>query len=87
MVLRIFGEYSEANLELSDRICTGLQLINFIQDINRDSKLNRIYMPVDELNKFRVSEKDILNGESTEELIKMIKFQCERSKNIINSGK
>ena len=87
MVLRIFGEYNDANLELSDQICTGLQLINFIQDINRDSKLGRIYMPIDELSKFGVIEEDILYGKSNQELIKLIKFQCERSKDIINSGK
>tara|TARA_S200000501_G_scaffold279453_1_gene263487 strand:+ start:1154 stop:2005 length:852 start_codon:yes stop_codon:yes gene_type:complete len=87
MVLRIFGEYSNNNLKLSNQICTGLQLINFIQDINRDSKLNRIYMPIDELKKFGANEKDILNEKPTEELINLIKFQCERSKNIINNGK
>ena len=87
LVLRIFGEYSNTNLLLSDQICTGLQLINFLQDINRDSKLNRIYIPIDELSKFGVSEEDILCGKSNQEIIKMIKFQCERSKNIINSGK
>lgn len=87
LVLRIFGEYSNTNSWLSDQICTGLQLINFLQDINRDSKLNRIYIPADELSKFGVSEEDILFGKSNQELINMIKFQCERSKNIINSGK
>ena len=87
MVLRIFGECNDANLILSNQICTGLQLINFIQDINRDSKLDRIYVPLDELNKFGVNEEDILSENSTEEFIEMIKFQCKRSKNIINSGK
>ena len=87
MVLRIFDEFNDANLLLSDRICTGLQLINFIQDINRDSKFNRIYIPTNELEKFGVNEEDILNGISTEGLIQMIKFQCKRSKDIINSGK
>ncbi len=87
MVLRIFDEFNDANLLLSDRICTGLQLINFIQDINRDSKFNRIYIPTNELEKFGVNEEDILNGISTEGLIQMIKFQCKRSKDIINNGK
>ena len=87
MVLKIFGEFNTANSELSDKICTGLQLINFIQDINRDSKFGRIYMPLDELKKFGAKEEDIFNEKLTEELIRMIKFQCERSKDIINSGK
>ncbi|MFL2642672.1 MAG: squalene/phytoene synthase family protein [Dehalococcoidia bacterium] len=87
IVLKIFGEFSDDNLKLSDRICTGLQLINFIQDISRDSKFNRIYMPIDDMKKFGTNEKDILNKNPTEELINMIKFQCERSRDMINSGK
>ena len=60
IVLKIFGEFNTNNSELSDRICTGLQLINFIQDINRDSKFNRIYMPIEDIKKFGANEKDIL---------------------------
>ena len=87
IVLKIFGEFNTNNSELSDRICTGLQLINFIQDINRDSEFNRIYMPIEDMKKFGANEKDILNGKQSEELIQMIKFQCEKAKEIINSGK
>ena len=33
LVLKIFGDFNETNLRLSNYICTGLQLLNFIQDI------------------------------------------------------
>ena len=52
LVLKIFGDLNQTNLKFSDEICTGLQLINFIQDINRDSKLGRIYMPQEDIERF-----------------------------------
>tara|TARA_B100000941_G_scaffold283500_1_gene253096 strand:- start:987 stop:1841 length:855 start_codon:yes stop_codon:yes gene_type:complete len=87
LVLKIFGDFNETNLELSNNICTGLQLINFIQDIKRDSTLGRIYIPIDDLKKLKINENDILENKSTFAIRELIKMQCERSYEIINSGK
>ena len=87
LVLKIFGDFNETNLELSNNICTGLQLINFIQDIKRDSTLGRIYIPIDDLKKLKINENDILENKSTFAIRELIKMQCERSYKIINSGK
>ncbi len=87
LVLKIFGDFNETNLELSNKICTGLQLINFIQDIKRDSTLGRIYIPIDDLKKLKINENDILENKSTFAIRELIKMQCERSYEIINSGK
>ena len=87
LVLKIFGDFNETNLELSNNICTGLQLINFIQDIKRDSRLGRIYIPIDDLKKLKINENDILENKSTFAIRELIKMQCERSYEIINSGK
>ncbi len=87
LVLRIFGDFNQSNLTLSNNICTGLQLINFIQDIYRDSKLGRIYLPMEDLNKYSIDEKDILNNKTSSEMNELVKMQCERSHKIINNGK
>ena len=87
LVLKIFGDFNETNLKLSNYICTGLQLINFIQDIRRDSKMGRIYMPIEDLKKFQIDENDILENKSTLAMRQLVKMQCERSYEIINSGK
>ena len=87
LVLKIFGDFNETNLKLSNYICTGLQLINFIQDIRRDSNLGRIYMPIEDLKKFEIDEKDILENKSTFKLRELVKMQCDRSYEIINNGK
>ena len=87
LVLKIFGDFKESNLKFSNYICTGLQLKNFIQDMRRDSKLGRIYIPLDDLKKFQIDENDILENKSTLAMRQLVKMQCERSYEIINSGK
>jgi len=49
------------NCLLSDKICTGLQLINFWQDIESDLQLrNRCYLPLDEMQVLQITPEDIL---------------------------
>jgi squalene synthase HpnC len=45
LILRVFNLYNDKTAYLSDNICTGLQLVNFWQDLSRDINNNRIYMP------------------------------------------
>jgi squalene synthase HpnC len=58
LVLNVFG-YDEVKNEklftLSDKICTGLQLANFWQDVSLDLKINRIYLPKDLIESFKYS--------------------------------
>ena len=39
-------------MQLSDSVCSGLQILNFIQDIENDLKIGRYYMPKDILRKY-----------------------------------
>ena len=57
LVLRLHNVCTEQNKLLSDRICTALQLINFVQDLDEDyQQRQRIYIPQDEMRKYAVSE-------------------------------
>jgi squalene synthase HpnC len=56
LVLKIFDNYDNETAPLSDSICTGLQLVNFWQDISRDYKINRIYIPKDKLNLYKIND-------------------------------
>ena len=39
----------------SDDVCTGLQLVNFLQDVPRDLELGRIYLPLEDRRRFDVT--------------------------------
>ncbi len=56
IVLHLGNAATPENLPLSDSICTGLQLINFCQDVARDYAKGRIYSPRDEREKFGWNE-------------------------------
>ncbi len=65
VVLNLAGVTAAKQLAQSDEICTGLQLVNFCQDMSRDAAMNRIYMPSDLYKRFGVTEEIILQRKST----------------------
>lgn len=55
LILALFDEDTSNNCESSDKICTALQLTNFWQDLSRDLKNNRNYIPISILKKYEVN--------------------------------
>ncbi|MCH8326683.1 MAG: squalene/phytoene synthase family protein [Bacteroidetes bacterium] len=71
----------------SDKICTALQLTNFIQDIEIDYSKGRIYLTKEELKKFNVDEKVFRLKENNANLKKLLKFNIERIEEMFEAGK
>src|SRR5215213_3580320 len=66
LVLGVYGRGGEEELlRMSDSICTGLELVNFLQDPPRDLALGRVYLPHNDLARFRVAD-DGLAGPLTD---------------------
>jgi squalene synthase HpnC len=59
LMLHLYKAATPDNLQLSDRICTSLQLINFWQDVAVDWRKNRVYLPQDDMAHFGVTDGDI----------------------------
>ena len=51
IVLNILGYKSKKNISLSNKICSALQITNFLQDIKKDKKKGRVYLPLDIMKK------------------------------------
>jgi squalene synthase HpnC len=75
------GDDSEA-VALSDEVCTGLQLVNFLQDVPRDLALGRVYLPADERRRFGVTELDRQN----EPLRRLLEFEAGRARVLLSAG-
>ena len=59
LVLGVLGRGDDAEaVALSDDVCTGLQLVNFLQDVPRDLALGRVYLPAEDRRRFGVTELD-----------------------------
>ncbi|SCK22645.1 squalene synthase HpnC [Vogesella sp. LIG4] len=62
LMLALYGEHDSRSMAMSDGICTALQLINFWQDVAIDWQKGRVYIPQEDLAKFRISEQQIARG-------------------------
>ncbi len=79
MSASIFGYSDKQTLEYAPALGLAFQLTNIIRDVGEDARRNRIYLPLDELEKFKVSEADIQAARETENFKKLMAFQIERA--------
>ncbi|HEX7284831.1 MAG TPA: squalene synthase HpnC [Candidatus Angelobacter sp.] len=80
LVLYLCG-YSDADRQqLSDFTCTALQLANFWQDVAVDYGKGRIYLPLEDMRHYGVSEDDIAQRRATTQFIALMKFEVERAR-------
>jgi squalene synthase HpnC len=70
-------------LAASDDVCTGLQLVNFLQDVPRDLALGRVYLPVEDRRRFGVSELD----RPSPELLELLRFEAARARGLLLAGR
>ena len=71
---------------LSDRICSGLQITNFWQDVALDWKKGRVYIPQEDLQRFHVEERDIGAANADPRWERLMAFQCERARAMLKEG-
>ncbi len=87
MVLGVLGEQDERLARLSDATCTGLQLVNFWQDVRRDlDERDRIYIPAEHLAQFRVAEEDLREPGASPEVRSLIAFEIARTRRLFQIG-
>lgn len=79
MSASIFGYSDKQTLEYATELGLAFQLTNIIRDVGEDARRNRIYLPLDELEKFSVAEADIQAACETESFQKLMTFQIDRA--------
>ena len=80
LVLYLCGYRDAERQRLSDCTCTALQLANFWQDVSVDFEKGRIYLPLEDMRRFGVSEDDLRAQRNTLEFRQMMKFEVERAR-------
>ncbi|MDR3427711.1 presqualene diphosphate synthase HpnD [Silvimonas sp.] len=79
MAAQIFGYSDRKTLKYAHDLGLAFQLTNIIRDVGEDARRGRIYLPVDELQKFNVPAADILNFRETDEFRALMEFQIQRA--------
>ncbi len=87
LVLYLCGYRDAERQRLSDYTCTALQLANFWQDVAVDyHDKGRIYLPLQSLAKFGVSEADIAERKATPQFLELMKFEVARAREWFQMG-
>jgi phytoene synthase len=86
LLLHLFRKDTPENRELSDRVCSALQIINFWQDVAIDFAKDRIYLPQDEMRRFGVTEEQIAARRCDAPFRDLLRFQVERARRLMLEG-
>lgn len=76
---QIFGFSDRQTLKYAHDLGIAFQLTNIIRDVGEDARRGRIYLPVDELQRFNVPAADILAYKETPEFGELMKYQIDRA--------
>jgi phytoene synthase len=76
---RIFGQTNARTTEYAHKLGLAFQLTNIIRDVGEDAMRGRIYLPIDELQKFDVKASEILERRYSDRFTSLMKFQAERA--------
>lgn len=87
LILELYNIRDDEAIFYSDKICTGLQLTNFYQDLSIDYSKGRIYLPLDEMDRFGVNEKMFELKQNSLNLKQLLKFSIDRAENMLEEGK
>lgn len=78
--VEIFGYRDSGALAYAEQLGLALQLTNIIRDITTDLRRGRIYLPIEDLERFGVDEEDLGLGEMTPHVVALLRFECERAR-------
>lgn len=76
---QIFGFKNRKTLKYAHDLGMAFQLTNIIRDVGEDARRGRIYLPLDELKKAKVSEEDILQSRESTAVKALMEYQIERA--------
>jgi len=86
LVLYLCGYRDAQRQALSDCTCTALQLANFWQDVSVDYAKGRIYLPLEDLRRYNVSEPEIAAARNTQAFCELMRFEVERARDWFKRG-
>jgi squalene synthase HpnC len=87
LLLHLYGETAPRSIAMSDGICSALQLINFLQDVDSDYRdRGRIYLPQDEMTRFGISDQDIAARNASPAWRRLMNFQRDRARRLLQAG-
>ncbi len=80
MMCRVMGARQEEALPHAEALGEAMQLTNFLRDIREDWERGRVYLPLEDLQRFGYSEADLGSGRVNEAFVELMRFEIERAR-------
>jgi len=76
---RIFGQIDPATTQYAHTLGLAFQLTNIVRDVGEDAGRGRIYLPIDELQRFDVKAHELLKRQYSDRFEALMQFQATRA--------
>jgi len=86
LVLHLFGYRDGERRRLSDATSTALQLANFWQDLSRDLDAGRVYIPLEDMERFKYTEMELLSRRHNGPFRQLLAFEVNRTREFFREG-
>jgi squalene synthase HpnC len=86
LVLRILAADDSRRVQLSDRVCSGLQLVEHWQDVAEDAARGRVYLPAEDLDRFGVAAAELTSGFASPAFRRLLAFEVHRARQLLAGG-
>src|SRR5579885_3634610 len=86
MCIRVFGATDPAAFDRADELGLAMQLTNCLRDVREDAAMGRIYLPLEDLDRFGVREADLLAGCPGPGWRRLVAFEAQRARALFASG-
>jgi phytoene synthase len=86
-VTHIFGFDTRSALPLAEKCGIAFQLTNILRDIREDADRGRVYLPLEDLRHFGVTEEDLQAGSRTPGFLKLMAFEAARARAYYNESR
>lgn len=81
LAAEIFGFSNRNTLKYAQKLGTAFQLTNILRDVSEDLERGRLYIPLEDLDKFEVSLDDLAERKTTDNIRQLMQFQAKRANN------
>ena len=85
--LHVFGTLSPLAREYAVNLGLAFQLTNILRDLGTDAAQGRIYLPQEDLARFRYSEQDVLNRTYSPAFTELMRFECARARDFYRKAR
>ncbi|HLR82890.1 MAG TPA: presqualene diphosphate synthase HpnD [Paenalcaligenes sp.] len=76
---KIFGQTQKQTTDYAVQLGLAFQMTNIIRDVGDDARRGRIYLPLEDLDRFEVRPQEILNAQYSERFVALMRHQSERA--------